>query len=186
MFNGPKFLGLLGQLFGEPATLFKDKINYKLPGGTGFKAHQDAQGGWGEYGVSYHISSLVTIDHAFKENGCLELAKGQHKNGLMGELWNELPDDVIEKLKFDVVETHLGDVIFFGSYIPHQSGDNHTDKSRRVLYSTYNKAGEGSYRARYYADKRITLPPDIEKEEGKIYTYKIGPSVQKLQADQTN
>jgi len=108
-----KFLGLLGQLFGEPATLFKDKINYKLPGGTGFKAHQDAQGGWGEYGVSYHISSLVTIDHAFKENGCLELAKGQHKNGLMGELWNELPDDVIEKLKFDVVETHLGDVIFF-------------------------------------------------------------------------
>jgi len=55
-----------------------------------------------------------------------------------------------------------------------------------VLYSTYNKAGEGSYRARYYADKRITLPPDIEKEEGKIYTYKIGPSVQKLPADQTN
>ena len=30
--TGPKMQGACGQLFGEPALLFKDKINYKMPG----------------------------------------------------------------------------------------------------------------------------------------------------------
>jgi len=29
------------------------------------------------------------------------------------------------------------------------------------------------YRATYYADKRKSYPPDCEREEGKVYTYKI-------------
>mmetsp|Transcript_21388 Transcript_21388/g.63932 ORF Transcript_21388/g.63932 Transcript_21388/m.63932 type:complete len:240 (-) Transcript_21388:689-1408(-) len=33
---------LASQAFGEPAVLFKDKINFKGPGGAGFLAHQDA------------------------------------------------------------------------------------------------------------------------------------------------
>ena len=31
----------VGQLFGEAAVLFKEKINFKMPGSDGFKAHQD-------------------------------------------------------------------------------------------------------------------------------------------------
>ena len=30
------------QLFGEKSVLFKEKINFKLAGGAGFKPHQDA------------------------------------------------------------------------------------------------------------------------------------------------
>jgi hypothetical protein len=30
----------VSDLFGEPASLFKEKINFKLPGGGGFLAHQ--------------------------------------------------------------------------------------------------------------------------------------------------
>ena len=37
----------VSELFGEDAVLFKDKINFKFPGGDGFKAHQDMQAGWG-------------------------------------------------------------------------------------------------------------------------------------------
>ena len=37
----------VGELFGEPAVLFKEKINFKMPGGAGFKAHQDQQAGRG-------------------------------------------------------------------------------------------------------------------------------------------
>ena len=48
----------VGQLLGEPAVLFKDKINFKMPGGDGFKAHQDVQAGWNAY-ASYHVSVLV-------------------------------------------------------------------------------------------------------------------------------
>ncbi len=33
----------ISSLLGEPAIFFKDKINLKMPGGDGFKAHQDAQ-----------------------------------------------------------------------------------------------------------------------------------------------
>lgn len=29
----------VSELFGEAAVLFKDKINFKLPGGDGFKEH---------------------------------------------------------------------------------------------------------------------------------------------------
>ena len=38
---GPKMLTAVSELLAEPAVLFKDKINLKLPGGDGFKAHQD-------------------------------------------------------------------------------------------------------------------------------------------------
>ena len=36
-------------LLDGPAVLFKDKINYKMPGGQGFRAHQDVQAGWDRY-----------------------------------------------------------------------------------------------------------------------------------------
>lgn len=32
---------IASQLFEEEAVLFKEKINFKLPGGCGFFAHQD-------------------------------------------------------------------------------------------------------------------------------------------------
>ena len=38
-----------GALMGGPVVLFKDKINFKMPGGAGFKAHQDQQAGWRRY-----------------------------------------------------------------------------------------------------------------------------------------
>ena len=42
LFTGPRVLGLLADCVGEPVVLFKDKINFKLPGGAGFAPHQDA------------------------------------------------------------------------------------------------------------------------------------------------
>ena len=62
------------QMFGEEAVLFKDKINFKMSGGDGFKPHQDAQAGWEKY-ASYFINVMVCIDAATIENGCLQLAR---------------------------------------------------------------------------------------------------------------
>jgi len=45
LINGPRMLKLMGELFGEPSVLYKEKINYKLPGGEGFKPHQDVAAG---------------------------------------------------------------------------------------------------------------------------------------------
>jgi len=60
----------VAQLFGASACLFKEKINFKMPGGAGFDPHQDQQAGWGRY-ASLFITALVTIDRATIENGCL-------------------------------------------------------------------------------------------------------------------
>ena len=51
----------VSELFGETAVLFKDKIYFKLPGGDGFKEHQDVQAGWDEY-ADLHITAMVAID----------------------------------------------------------------------------------------------------------------------------
>jgi len=42
-----------------------------------------------------------------------------------------------------------------------------------VCYTTYAKKSEGDFRKKYYEDKRKSFPPDIEREAGKVYEYKI-------------
>jgi hypothetical protein len=47
--DGEKLRGSVARLLDAAAVLFKDKINFKLPGGDGFKPHQDQQAGWSAY-----------------------------------------------------------------------------------------------------------------------------------------
>ena len=42
-----------------------------------------------------------------------------------------------------------------------------------MLYVTYNPAAEGDHRERYFADKRASFPPDIEREPGKAYVFRV-------------
>ena len=80
-----------GTLMGGPVVLFKEKINFKMPGAPGFKAHQDQQAGWTRYAPLF-VTALVTIDPATVENGCLEMVPGRHREGLIGEEWNPLDE----------------------------------------------------------------------------------------------
>lgn len=169
LFTGEKMQGAVSELFGEPAVLFKDKINFKLPGADGFKAHQDVQAGWDRY-ASIHITALVSIDASTLENGCLELSPGQHRKGLIGESWKPLEEDALDYI---TVPTEPGDAVFFDSFAPHRSAPNHTSAARRVLYVTYNKLSEGDHRRQYYADKRLSYPPDCEREPDKKYVFRV-------------
>lgn len=157
-------------LLGGEAVLFKDKINFKLPGGDGFKAHQDVQAGWDRYG-SLHITAMVSIDPTDAENGYLEMLPGAHRRGVIGDMWKPLDDSADDG--YLPCPTEPGDVVFFDSFTPHRSGPNTTDRPRRVLYITYNRASEGDHRARYYADKRKSYPPDCEREPGREYVFRV-------------
>lgn len=168
-----KLEDVASELFAESAILYKEKINYKLPGGAGFEPHQDISAGWWMYNQSIHISALVTIDEATKENGCLEVVYGKHKVGKLAPDWKAIPEDVCKTLEWVMLPTKPGDCFFFDSYVPHRSGPNTTQKPRRVLYATYAKLAEGDFREKYYADKRLSFPPDIERVPGKDYSYKI-------------
>lgn len=172
LLNGEQTLGLVAQLFGEPAVMFKEKINFKLPGGDGFKAHQDVQAGWDRY-ASLHISMLLSIDRATTSNGCLELAAGLNRQGLIGESWKPMPDDGSDGITYTPCPTEPGDVVLFDSFAPHRSDPNMTDDMRRILYVTYNKLSAGDHREQYYADKRLSYPPDCEREAGKSYAFRV-------------
>jgi hypothetical protein len=161
----------VAQLLGEPAALFKEKINFKMPGGDGFKPHQDAQAGWDRY-ASYFITVALCIDEATAENGCIELVAGHHRRGLF-ESWRPLSEEEMTGMAFKPYPMAAGDMVFFDSYTPHASKANLTDRIRRVYFATYNRASEGDRLAAYYADKRRSYPPDIEREPGKSYVFKV-------------
>jgi hypothetical protein len=156
-------------LMGGPVVLFKDKINFKMPGGPGFKAHQDQQAGWGRYAPLF-VTALVTIDPATIENGCLEFTAGRHREGLIGPEWKPLDED---GLALQPLPTAPGDVVFFDSFAPHASKPNFTARPRRLLYITYNLRSDGDHRDAYYAEKHAAFPPDIERAAGSSYVFRV-------------
>src|SRR5262245_45146460 len=64
---------IAAEALGTPAVAFKDKINYKRPGGAGFRPHQDRLA---YPGVERVLSVLVAIAECTIESGCLWLAAG--------------------------------------------------------------------------------------------------------------
>ena len=172
LYTGSRLTDAVAGLLGEEAVLFKDKVNFKLPGGDGFKAHQDAQAGWNVYG-SYYITALVSIDAATPEKGCLEVAAGWHDQGLVGDEWTPLGEGETADMEFVAYSTRPGDAMFFNSFAPHRSGPNLTHMSRRMLYVTYSRASEGGHRTQYFADKRTSFPPDIERAAGETYVFRV-------------
>jgi len=159
-------------LLGEPAVLFKEKVNFKLPGSGGFEPHQDIQAGWDDY-APWFLSVAVAIDDSHAGNGALEIAAGAHRRGWIGERWKPLSPAQTAGLAFRLVPLGPGDAIFFDSFAPHQSAPNASGGPRRNLYLTYNRARDGDHRERYFADKRRSFPPDNEREAGKTYVYRV-------------
>lgn len=136
-------------LLGEPAVLYKEKINYKYPGGAGFAAHQDAAA---YKFVDRHLTAMVAIDEATVDNGCLEVVLGTWDEFLAADD-GRLEPGLEGQLDWQPVPMQPGDVLWFHSYVPHRSGPNRTATPRRALFCTYNAARLGDHRDRYYADK---------------------------------
>ena len=166
-----KLVRAVGELFGEGAVLWKEKLNFKKPGSSGFAPHQDAQAGWLEHNQTIHISVGVSVDATTVENGCLEMVRGKHKLGLIGPVRGDIAEEVVAPLKWEPLPTKPTTIVFFDSFVPHRSSPNSTQKDRRVCLSTYSKKSEADFytRQKYYEDKLKTAPPDVYKEEGHAY-----------------
>ncbi len=180
--TGSPMLTVLAELFEEPARLFKEKINFKLPGGEGFKPHQDAPA-FTTFQQNYHITMMLSFDATTPANGCLEVVPGRHRQGLLN-MDEDLTIDpaVVETLNWLPVPTEPGDILLFDSFLPHRSGPNTTEKARRAVYATYNRASEGDVRTQYFEQKRAAFPPDIEREPGREYNagvFNVGNPVAK-------
>lgn len=159
----PKAIGCLTRLFGEPPVLFKEKVNYKLPGCRPDKLHQDQAAGWNAYG-NFFITMGIAVDANRKENAALSfMTSGNYERKLMTAEWRPLSEDdppYSPEDEYVLLEADPGDVIFFDSYVPHGSPANTSDKSRRNIFLTFNKRSDGDMRARYYKDKWAKYPPN--------------------------
>ena len=163
--NSKKVLSILEDLMGGSCILFKDKINFKRPGAGGFRPHQDVQARWDDF-AKYTMSIMISTDRSTPENGCLEVAPGQHKRGIIGKYDKPLEGNDLNGMKFEMVPTEIGDILFFDHFTPHQSKPNNSDKPRSNIYLTYNLLSEGDHRNEYLSRKRKELPPDNERKEG--------------------
>ena len=95
------------ELLGDEAVLFKDKINFKEPGGAGFKLHQDQQAGWSAYAPLF-LTALVTLDRSTPENGCLEMAQGPRLSSLIGPEWVPLSPEGLDGRALTSVPVRTG------------------------------------------------------------------------------
>ena len=141
---------IVSEVAGEPMVLYKEKVNYKQPGGAGFAPHQDARA---YRFTDYHVSLMVPLDPATVDSGCLWFAPNPDRGLLADDGRGRLSEPAVEKLCWQPVEVQPGDVVVFDSRAPHRSGTNRSRHPRRALYLTYNRASDGDLRDRYYEDK---------------------------------
>jgi 2-aminoethylphosphonate dioxygenase len=170
LLTGGVLLQAASTLLGEPAVLYKEKVNYKPPGGAGYSPHQDAPA---YRFVEVHVSCMVAVDDALAGNGCLEVA-----SGVQAEVLPTGPDgciraDVADALDWQPVEVRAGQTLWFHSRTPHRSGPNESATPRRALYPTYNAASEGDLRADYYRAKLAELAAN-DSDPTKVAVSLIG------------
>jgi len=131
--------------------------------------HQDAPA-FTTFSYDYHITLMLSFDDASIENGCLEVVPGQWPNeNLASNPDLTISDEEVQKMHWQTLPTKAGNIVMFGSYLPHRSGANKANQPRRALYATYNRAADGNVHDQYLAKKRQTFPPDIERIARKDY-----------------
>ena len=179
LIDAPRHRRILDELIGEPAVLFKDKINFKLAGSSGFAPHQDAPA-YTTFGQTFHVTLMVPVDPMTLENGCLETAGERRERSVLPQKPDgTLADAFVERARWQPLRVEPGDVVFFDSLLPHRSGPNRTAGPRRILYLTFNGASQGDHRLDYYAHKRKVFPPECErgpdwKPGAAAGTYNLG------------
>ena len=166
-------LPFASDVLGEPLVIFKDKTNEKAPGGGAFGPHQDFAA-YRYFEPKYHVTALISIDKADRNNGCVQFAKNSadvaSKNPECVEsfvdnrpLYNivvggKTNGDIVEpaarQFEWRAVETNPHDLVLFNSFVPHYSEINHSGSARRAMFITMNRAREGSHYEHYYREKR--------------------------------
>ncbi len=152
----------IAYLQGEPYVLFKDKLNFKWPGGGAFPPHQDFPA-YELFGPREHVTAMISIDPATLQNGCLQVAKKWRSTfpDLQvlpyiegGPNHGVIQPEYSQKITWIPLETSPGDLILIDSFLPHYSEINKSDHSRRAMLFTHNPLREGDHRKTYYHVKR--------------------------------
>ena len=171
--NGPisKFIGHILYNDGDDDEidrdwcLYKEKLNIKPAGGSGYAAHVDTPS-LKVTGLSENIVTvMIAIDDMTEENGCLQVARNQYrKNSPIpcenGDILTGDPDgngrqgaintNDASNMHWEAIEAKSGDIWLFSGWLPHKSVANKSQHARRALFLTYNHPEDGDLRDIYY------------------------------------
>ncbi|HXD86110.1 MAG TPA: phytanoyl-CoA dioxygenase family protein [Urbifossiella sp.] len=168
----PRLLGAVGELYGEPAHLFKDKLIFKPPGAKGHDLHQDYIS-WPSFPTSF-ATAAIAIDPCDRDNGCTEVYPRVHRRGYLSPMdgdFHPLAEQHVEGIEPVPLILEPGDVAIFGGYAPHRSAPNRSASWRRLLYLSYNADSDGGdQRDAHYAEFHTWLKVKYA-QYGKTETF---------------
>ena len=174
-----KFINLITN---NKNKLFKDKLNFKYPGGMGYLPHIDGhfywrdnknvrRAGWKIYSNSF-INFVMPLEKSNISNGCLYVSK---KNNIkkLGNNWKDITNKLdsftpniknkdLKKFSYKPTVLDVGDILLFDWHCAHKSNKNLSSKSRMIFYATYcakNKKFK-NVRNKYYFDKKYSKNND--------------------------
>jgi hypothetical protein len=167
-----RLLAILGELYGEPARLFKDKLIFKPPGARGYDLHQDYIA-WPGFPRSF-LTAAVAIDPCDAANGCTVVFPGYHRRGCLSPEdgdYHPLPTETVDEQTAVPLELRPGDVAFFGCFTPHCSAPNTSARWRRLLYLSYNADSDGGDRREQHYGEFLAWLRKKYAEYGKTNVY---------------
>lgn len=140
----PVFRDLTRRLIGERIGIYRAMfMNKPANRGTILPYHQDGGEQWRLTSVdaSKYLTVWTALDDATIANGCVELAPGSHKLGLLSDFGHTItPEQEAEHAppeKSVFVEVEAGEVFAIHNLLLHRSGVNRTDKPRRGFSVCY-------------------------------------------------
>jgi hypothetical protein len=146
----PRFVEPIKDVVGsDPVMLFTEKLNVKRARSGGpIVLHQDHPY-WVENsdGAGEIATAIVFLDDTTRENGCLEVLPGSHKDGVRSQRKVagfgafEMEPEGFDESRLVSLEVPAGTLVFFGSLLVHRSLHNDSDADRRALLYSYQPAG---------------------------------------------
>jgi phytanoyl-CoA hydroxylase len=140
---------IVAQLLGEPdIDCFQSQFIFKNPGVIGQPWHQDSY--YFRFDRQPQVGVWLALSEATLENGCLWVVPGSHAKR---EIFEHVPDrrpaanrgyqEIVNQDVSRQVPALMqpGDVLFFDSYLMHQSTDNVAKVRRAAMVYHYGVAG---------------------------------------------
>lgn len=138
-----ELLDSLEQLLGKNLLFHYSKLNMKPPAkGSVVEWHQDLA--YYPLTNSDSLAVLFYLDDADRQNGCLQVIPGLHRNGILdhtseGYFRGQITESIDES-RAVAIEGCAGTVLFLHGLTPHASAPNTSKRPRRTLILGYRAA----------------------------------------------
>ena len=167
---------LMRGVLGNNIRFFGDECQLKPARyGSAHAWHQDAP--YFHHDPMPVATLWIAVDDATRENGCIEVVPGLHKQGIIerrnaDQSWFE--EEELDTSQAVYATLKAGDALVFDILLPHGSGPNQTPARRRSVIYRYANADDLTPEMEAIVERRVRFSPRNERistgnrEERKI------------------